>query len=120
MTEATLNDLAAFIDSSAGADKQRFAEALRELQTTIVGQALHTRSLTIILRNEQVNRQIIDAVLQANPLAASLQRLGRPKQTPFTAADCEAACTTLAASIAQQTDFKKILGAVVGIVKVFV
>jgi hypothetical protein len=67
-----------------------------------------------------VGSQALNAVLDANTLADSMSKLGTPTKNSFTVADVEAACNKLSNDVAQANDFKNILGAVVGIAKVFI
>lgn len=120
MTEATLKRLAEFIDENGGPERDELAAGLLKLQAAVVGQALLTRALTTSLRTRRVNEAGLNRILDNRSLSASLMNLGVAKTNPFTVAECETACKALADQLAQQTDFKNILGTVVGIVKVFV
>ena len=120
LTESTLAELRALINSAAAPDRRDDLEgALDDLQRTIAAQSLAIRNLTADLRNRRIGQEAMDALLPPGALNGLLERLGEARSSPFSLDQARRACAELADHAARASDVGEIAAAIVKVARAF-
>ncbi len=120
LDEQNLHALRNLIAQHGGAQQQQLQAALEGLEKAIAGQALLFRKLMFELRNHQAGDAQLNSLLTQDSLNLTFQKLGLPKQNPFSVTEAESAVKELSSSIANANNFAAILSTVVKVAKVFI
>jgi len=120
LTETNLQQIQALVQQHGGNKATELGDALLDLQKTIVGQSLLIRALLMDLENRQVGDAALEGLLNERSLSVIYQKLGSPKQNPFSVSDANAAIETLANKVSGATNFADIAKTLVAVAKVFI